>query len=197
MSNQTPCRTCVRVHKDKKNCSVICKRLVAFVNGEDWQTEDIPTPEELGESQAKTQEGSASEPAAAKKTDSRKTCLQKKAKTCEVPGCNRSHKSRGLCGPCYDKWRQGRLPNWPPYNLIEPQKGRRRKSKVKKEIPRQKPSRAIETLPESQLIIDLARYPRLRDIIFSTANKLYVTPEHVIISLAGEAISNREKARSC
>ena len=196
MSKKSPCWTCERVNEDKNKCAPICKRLVAFINGLDWRTEDIPRPEELGEAQSESQQGSTIEPGPISAKRSKRLPPQK-GKTCEFPGCDLPHKSRGLCSKHHSQWMAGKLPGWPPYKVIMPQmKRKQKKGPKKKSAPRKRPLRVIETLPESQLIIDLSRYPRLRDIIFSTATKLYVTPEHVIISLAGEAISRRQNGHS-
>ena len=120
MEKRTPCVTCARADQDKNDCSPICKRLVAFINGLDWRTEPIPTSEELGEAAIKEEAGRRK---------------PEKGKTCEFPGCDSPHKSRGLCSRCHAKWLKGNLPGWPPYNVIMPQK-RRKKTKAHSPAPK-------------------------------------------------------------
>jgi hypothetical protein len=50
-------------------------------------------------------------------------------------------------------------------------------------------SQTVETLPESQVIVDLSAYPQLRDAVFTRAQKLLLTPSHILITLAAEALA--------
>jgi len=216
MKHQSPCLNCERKDEDKTHCSKECQRLLAYINSESW--EDLPIPD-LNETSNLTPQiimckkcgkkpatlnsagrvvnglcgycmGVIMNKAKREKNVTKKTGEKsgKRAKpgekkVCEFPECDNPHKARGLCSMHYGKWIRGDLPGWPKYKQRRP-----KKAKMKSR------GQVVETIPESQVAIDLTRFPGLRDIIFSMARRLYVTPEHVIISMLGQAVAARPES---
>lgn len=170
MNRTSPCVTCVRAEEDKNACASICKRLDAYQRSVPWEGLPIPVIKEKRVEQAQKEKA-----------------VQK---VCEVDGCDRPIKAQRKCGAHYDAWRQGSLPGYPPYKRVRPRVQRKVKAKPKKT---KRARKVIQTLPDSQIVLDLSRYPKLRDMVFVTAQKFFVTPEHVLIGLAGEALAAKKK----
>jgi len=184
MNDESPCKTCERKDEDKRACSKICQRLEA------WQDEDpmwaelrIPTPEELGEADG----------GGHKKTD---------PKTCKHEGCDDPVRCRGFCLKHYDWWRLGKLPEFPQFTPIQKRttkqdspKKKLRKKKTRKTIKLpiskdMRPEAATDTA-EHRYTVDLTDYPAMRDAILETAAEFFIPPQHVIISLMGDALAIR------
>lgn len=214
LPRRTPCLSCERKDQDKDRCARTCKRLTAFINDEAW--DDIPIPDlnetvnlppvimckKCGEKPAtlnlhgrvvnglcgycmnKTMREAKERKSMMEEIEktSAKRARPGEKKVCEYPDCDRPCKARGLCSKHYDAWIRGRLSGRPEYKRIQ----NRRKKKKKKTV--------VETFPESQIAVDLSRYPYLRDLVFSTAQRLYVTPEHVIISMLGQAAARAKRS---
>lgn len=220
MKKQSPCLECERKDDDKTLCAKRCQRLIAYVNGELY--DDIPIPDlkpqdrekqdvimckKCGEKpatltsagqainglcdycQSKTMLEAKRKKSLMKKTGEKsdKRARPGEKNGCEYPDCDRPYKARGLCSMHHGKWIRGKLSDWPKYNVIMPSR-RPKKNKMKLR------GRVVETIPESQITVDLSRYPKLRDLVFSTALRLYVTPEHVIISMIARAVAARPEA---
>lgn len=177
MDDQTPCLSCERKEKDKNRCAMKCERRRAFLDGEEWPGLPIPVIEEEVEEAKDEHQPKAVAPGGASN-------IKKQGKRiCEVDGCDKTVKASGKCNKHYLRWTRGKLPGYP--------RGKR-KVKPKPKAKRQRPKaggKVVETLPESQIVVDLSRYPALRDKIFIMAQRFFVTPEHVLMGLAGEAMA--------
>ena len=182
MPNKSPCHSCERAALDKKECAEKCDRLAAYLGGEPW--EGIETPEEFrvepGDLTQKSETSSGADP----KPDETEN-------TCEIPGCEYKIRARGVCSSHYEQWRQGKLPGYPSFkDDLQAHKPRRKVSPKKKTKKREvKFVETRATLLDSQVVVDLSFYPKLRDCIFATAEKFMVPPAHIMISLAGEALA--------
>lgn len=175
-NDESPCKACDRKDKDKRVCSKICDRLEAWQDEDPaWDTFRIPTPEEVGE----TDDGN-------QKTGQ---------KICKHDGCDAPAKCRGFCLKHYDMWRHGKLPGYPPFEATQTHKpkGTAPKNTRKKATPK-KPNQqpGAETASEVfQFTVDLTDYPDMRDMIRLRAARYLVSPQHVIVSLIGEALAAR------
>jgi len=203
--NRSPCLSCERKNESKEKCAKKCERLDAYQRDGEW-SEDQSIPgicNKCNEHSAVLRKDGKmvnglcgfcmSKASTAAK---RRKSAMGKDKICDVPGCSRPARARGKCVPCYDKWRAGTLPGQPPFKVIQPQKPRKTRKQKPDQLKSQRPGKVrvsrgkvVETIPESQVIVDLGRYPQLRDIVFETARRLMVTPEHIVIGLVGEALA--------
>lgn len=181
MSYKSPCADCVRKAQDKNECAAICKRLHGYMEGNEYYNQiKIPTREEI--------EDQLGAPGKEEETG------PDNSKTCKVPGCDRPVKARGLCGPCYDKWRSRGIPGMPKFEAIRPQKKKTTKPPKTPTKQAKREPRVVETFPASEIALDLGQCPRIRDIVFSVARQYCVTPQHVVISLMGQAVASRKES---
>ena len=200
MPNKSPCHSCERAALDKKECAEKCDRLAAYNWGEPW--EGIETPEEFRASQDETDiidtdapvEGQEKNEASNYAYHLQKKAAQREAygavKTCCFPNCEAKVLARGVCKTHYEQWRFDKLPGYPPYKEGLQVRHWRKKQPAKKAKKREvKVIETRATLLDSQVVVDLSFYPKLRDCIFATAEKFMVPPAHIMISLAGEALA--------
>lgn len=194
---RSPCRRCPRRYLDKQQCCKTCKRLAAYNAGESWEWFEIPKiggeemdqaemdQKSLNEEIAKTEKAIREKYATGPKEKSRQ---EKVFKTCEVNGCKVKAKARGKCKKHYALWQNGKLPGFPPFEKIEhhkPHKPKKKKAGNVKRCPCPKEN--------GTLTIDLSAYPALREVINDTAKHLFLTPEHVLINLAGQALAAQQE----
>ena len=135
---------------------------------------------------------------------------------CLIGDCDFKTLNRGLCSMHYQQWRLGKIVHPVLGKFTVSQARIRSKAKTnlvkkapvkKKEVKKQKSevgSRKSERAAPAEVkkaalpplvAVQLSLYPEIHKAVYDTAEKYFVTPEHVIISLLGEALAARTRLR--
>ncbi|MDA3833960.1 MAG: hypothetical protein PF495_11240 [Spirochaetales bacterium] len=146
-------------------------------------------------------------------------------KMCVVDGCNKEVFCRGLCENHYKRWQLGKIehPTFGKFFKIHHFPGRKPKKKpapgvpVKDKIQKSavgtdrieeilptpadelspvEPEHTVSYLPPKGITLDLDSYPKIKEAVYGSAEKHFLTPEHVIISLLGKALADRKEKTS-
>ena len=163
-----PCVGCDLRDPDRA-CEKVCDQYFSYMAGdsdEEWKAEGLPTQlkihlaiKEDGKDEGPaTAEGSTgtspdmsldsqvpaassslagTTPATRNREKEKKPVEEKK---CKVPGCDNPVKCRGFCLKCYDLWRHGTLPGFPPYERILKRTKKAKKAKPDKNKQTQTPA---------------------------------------------------------
>ena len=126
---------------------------------------------------------------------------------CLIKGCGEEVYCRGLCLNHYQQWYKGYIdhPVYGAYTIAQPKKNSIRedkrgqvmgKDKTGSKKPEAEKAKAIKKAALPPLVaVQLSLYPEIHRAVYDTAEKFFVTPEHVIISLLGEALAARTRLR--
>ena len=126
---------------------------------------------------------------------------RKVEKECIIEGCSKKAVARKLCSTHNKAWSVDRIehPELGKYFTIRPRKKKEVK-KQKSEVRSQKAERAVSAEVKKAALpplvaVQLSLYPEIHKAVYDTAEKFFVTPEHVIIGLLGEALAARTRLR--
>ena len=201
---KSPCIGCEFESADKNNptCRECDRRVeyVALIEGDGGSI--------MGETKGTEVGGQGAEVGGRKPKRSDKICL--------IEGCDFKALNRGLCSMHYQQWRLGKIVHPVLGKFVPSQVHIRSKAKTnlvkktpvkKKEVKKQKSevrSRKSERAALAEVkkaalpplvAVQLSLYPEIHKAVYDTAEKYFVTPEHVIISLLGEALAARTRLR--
>ncbi|MBE9547673.1 MAG: hypothetical protein IMF10_09320 [Proteobacteria bacterium] len=118
--------------------------------------------------------------------------IKKQPTECVIEGCERSAHARGLCHSDYKRWRDGdiqhpMLGKFYKIRGVKKQKSEVRSRKSERSAPAEVKKAALPPL----VAVQLSLYPEIHKAVYDAAEKFFVTPEHVIIGLLGEALAAR------
>ena len=206
--DRSPCLVCPHRDMDKNKCSLLCLRLAAYNSGKSWQDEPLPyiakqekkkvkkvvkIMEETETGDQKLEVGDLED-----KPRAGNICM-----ICQNPDKPILNERSKTCRTCYQRWRTGVVVHPTLGKFVPSQVHHKSKTKVseqsraKKETQpkKEKPVKSISrSYPFPDLVtLDFGKYLEIKAVVFETASKFLMPPEHIIISLVGEGIVARKK----
>lgn len=112
---------------------------------------------------------------------------------CHDPGRPILNKRSKTCRRCYLLWNKGNKDH-PTLGKFVPSQIHVKSKTTKPKIETQTPADQEYQLPKP-ITLNLEQFPKIKAAIYDTAEKYFVTPEHVIIGLLGEALASRKGAK--
>ena len=127
---------------------------------------------------------------------------------CHDPDKKILNKRSQTCGACYQAWNTGKI-NHPTLGKFKPPLTKSKITKTKKTEPACRKSGGVKgppvkkkfealqgkfdySKPVAGFILNLDKFQKIKTAVYDTAEKYFVTPEHVVINLLGEALAGRE-----
>ena len=166
---RSPCLDCTRANDDKNVCARRCERLRAFRRGGPWKMYPIPTDEAI---EKRTVVKDAAK-------DATGEALAKLVKITEQKPKAKNTKPKK------------RKPMTNPTNDAAKQPNKEIKSSIDDTTSETVPPIEGKIIP-SEIYLDLALYPELRDTLCCEADRLRLPVAHVIISCIAEVLSGQK-----
>ena len=186
---RSPCIGCERENEDKRKCASTCELLAAYRGGMLSEEKEDMMNDEHRTSNVQHRTSNEKE---IKTKDQKPEKVQKKC----ACGCGKDAKIRGLSRACYQAWTRGRIEPDGYGKFVAVQQHRKKEGKKVRKLEDKKP-KAIPEIEGPRLdavaVIDLKNYPKINSQVNYLSGKYFVTLEHVIIGLLGEALAARKE----